>query len=249
METAEDIRHHAYSRETFNVLIVDDDDHFRHAYMRALNLIRSAQTEAAIHAVSAGSGNEALHILGSDNVDCCVLDYKMPDMDGLTLQKEILRRHPDMAIIFVTGQGCEKVAVEAINGGAMDYIVKGGISIEQMESSIVHAVSRVRLTKALEMQRKHLIEAERQRIMLQSLGTACHHISQPLTVLRSYIVMLKRKETDPKQQEMLVEAFKACEDLCDIVWKISHTSTYRTEPYLPASIEHPDDGTGDLIKL
>jgi FixJ family two-component response regulator len=247
MGTAEQVEQEIH--ESFTVLIVDDDAHFRNAYVRALNLIRSAALEASMQALSAASSAEALGILETHSVDCCVLDYKMPDINGLELQNQILALYPDMAILFVTGEGCEEVAAEAIKSGAMDYIVKGGISIDQLESSIVHSVNRVRLSKALEMQRKHLIEAERQRIMMQSLGTACHHISQPLTVLRSYIVMLKRKEEDPKQRAMLVEAFKACEALCDIVWKIGHTSRYKTEPYLQPDPQHPADGTGDLIEL
>jgi len=249
MHPATDLKGPAYTRDTFTVLIVDDDDHFRHSYVRALNLIHSAGLEAHIYALSAATANEAMSILDTEHVDCCVLDYMMPDVDGLELQKRILRKHPDMAIIFVTGQGSELVAAEAIKKGAMDYIVKGGISIEQIESSIVHSVNRVRLSKALEIQRKQLVQSERQRIMMQSLGTACHHIAQPLSALRSYIVMLKRKETDPEQRAMLLEAFKACEALCDIVWKISHTSQYKTEPYLKPDAEHPDNGNGDLIQL
>lgn len=249
MGAPENIEELSVARDSFTVLIVDDDEHFRHAYVRALNLIRSSILDAAMHAISAASGREALNILETQHIDCCVLDYRMPDINGLQLQKQILTTHPDMAVVFVTGHGCEEVAAEAIKNGAMDYIVKGGASIDQIESSIVHSVNRVRLTKALEMQRKHLLEAERQRIMMQSLGTACHHIAQPLTVLRSYIVMLKRREEDPTQRDMLVEAFKACETLCEIVWKIGHTSRYKTEPYLQPDSQHPDDGTSDLIKL
>jgi len=239
------VQHH----ESFRVLIVDDDAAFCRTYVRALNLIRVVTVEAHMHALSATSPQEAMHMLETHNVDCCILDYKMPEKSGLDLQRDILMKYPDMAIIFVTGEGCEEVATEAIKQGAMDYIVKGTISIKQIESAIIHSVSRVRLTRSLEMQRKHLLESERQRIMLQSLGTACHHMAQPLTVLRTYIVMLKRKETDSAQSAMLVEAFKSVEALCEIVWKISHTSSYKTEPYLVPDHVHPSEGNDDLIVL
>ena len=85
--------------------------------------------------------------------------------------------------------------------------------------------------------------------MIQSMGTACHHISQPLTVLRSYIVMLKRREEDPQNKVMLTEAFKACEELCDIMWKIGRISSYHTEAYLDPDPDHPDTGDGDIIQL
>ena len=249
MQPAEQLEHKVQHHESFSVLIVDDDEAFRNTYVRALNLIQAVTVEAHMHALSAASPQEAMHMLETHKVDCCILDYKMPERNGLELQRDILTKYPDMAIIFVTGEGCEEVATEAIKHGAMDYIVKGTISIEQIESAIIHSVSRVRLTRALEMQNKHLMEAERQRVMLQSLGTTCHHMAQPLTALRTYIVMLKRRETDASQSAMLVEAFKSVEALCEIVWKIGRTSSYKTEPYLEPDHGHASDGDDDLIVL
>lgn len=241
--------HQAVPRDTFSVLIVDDDEEFRRASVRALNLIHSASVDARFRAFSAHDGPAALEKLKKVNIDCCVVDYKMPGTDGLTLQREILRQYPDMAVIVMTGEGSEDVAAKAIKEGAMDYIVKGAVSVDQLESSIVHSVNRARLSKALEMQRKRLVEAERRRVMIQSLGTACHHIAQPLTALRSYIDILKRNEKDPDQQSMLLETFRACENLCEILGKIRSTSIYETEPYLVPTGAHPVDGSEDLIKL
>ncbi len=246
-DSAEDLQ--AVPRDIFSVLIVDDDEEFRSSLLRALNLMRSASVEAGFSAVSASDAAAALDKLHQVNIDCCVIDYKMPGGDGLTLQHEILRRYPDMAVIVMTGEGSEDVAAKAIKEGAMDYIVKGAVPVEQIESSIVHSVNRARLSKALEMQRKRLVEAERRRVMMQSLGTACHHIAQPLTALRSYIDMLKKNERDPAQQTMLVETFRACESLCEILGKIRSTSIYETEPYLVPNGIHPVDGSDDLIKL
>lgn len=249
MTTATQEKPKTFHHDTFTVLIVDDDEHFRKAYVRALNLIRTSSVEGSIHAFSAANSNEATEILSTHKVDCCILDYKMPCKNGLTVQREILTTHPEMAIIFVTGEGNEEVAAEAIKQGAMDYIVKGTVSIEQIESAIVHSINRVKLARALEMQRKSLLEAERQRIMMQSMGTACHHISQPLTVLRSYIVLLKRRENDPQNKAMLTEAFKACEEICDIIWRIGRLSEYDTEAYLEPDSDHSNNGDGDIIKL
>lgn len=233
---------------SLSVLIVDDDEEFRNAHVRAINHIRSG---GGVHmkAVSAADGSEALSLLRTQAIDCCLIDYRMPGPDGLELQKEILGRYPDMAVIVVTGNGSEDVAVRAIKEGAMDYLVKGAISVAHLEAAIVHSVNRARLAKALEMQRKQLVAAERQRVMLQSLGTACHHIAQPLTVLRSYITMLRRNEENPTHRAMIDEAFNACHDLCEIVWKISDTSSYRTEPYLKLEGKQSDGQPSDLVAL
>ena len=224
METIEVRRKHATYHESFTVMIVDDDEHFRNAYVRALNLIRVTTVDASLHAISAAAPSEAMQMLDDHSVDCCILDYRLPEEDGLALQREILTKHPDMAVIFVTGLGNEQVAAQAIKQGAMDYIVKGTISIEQMESAIVHSVSRVRLSRALEEQRKQLMDTEGQRVMIAGLAAACHKIAPPLTLLRNYIVTLKRRETDQGKAAMLVEAFKAVETISDVVWKIGRIS-------------------------
>lgn len=224
MATTEQMIRPGIHHDSFTVMIVDDDEHFRNAYVRAINLIRVSTVDASLHAISAATPSQAMEILEENHVDCCILDYRMPEENGLALQREILTKHPDMAIIFVTGSGNEQVAAEAIKQGAMDYIVKGTISIEQIESAIVHSVSRVRLARALEMQRKQLLESEGQRAMITGLGAACHKIAPPLTLLRKNIVALKRSETDPAREAMLVEAFEAVETICEVVWKIGRVT-------------------------
>jgi two-component system response regulator FixJ len=55
---------------------------------------------------------------------CLLLDVRMPQMGGLELQKELARRHVTLPIIFITGHGDVPMAVEAMRGGALDFIQK-----------------------------------------------------------------------------------------------------------------------------
>ena len=55
---------------------------------------------------------------------CLVLDVRMPQMGGLEVQKELARRNATLPIIFITGHGDVPMAVEAMRGGAIDFIQK-----------------------------------------------------------------------------------------------------------------------------
>ncbi len=55
---------------------------------------------------------------------CLILDIRMPDMSGLQLQDEMIKRKIDLPIIFLTGHGDVDMAVKALLTGATDFIVK-----------------------------------------------------------------------------------------------------------------------------
>ena len=71
------------------------------------------------------SGEEALHLLlGGEVFDLVFLDYSLPQGDGLWFLEEIRRVEASPPVVMVTGRGDEGVAVEALKGGAYDYVVK-----------------------------------------------------------------------------------------------------------------------------
>lgn len=56
--------------------------------------------------------------------DCVIADIRMPEMDGLALQRELIRRDTSLPIIFVTGHGDVPLAVQAMKAGAVDFLEK-----------------------------------------------------------------------------------------------------------------------------
>lgn len=114
--------------------MVDDDPQTRHALSRLVQGHGLATVEAA-------SGAEALALLQSEGeVPLCISDINMPEMDGVTFLREVLRLYPDMAVIMLTGVAEVTTAVECLKIGALDYMSKPVVMEE------VHA----RLDKALE---------------------------------------------------------------------------------------------------
>jgi DNA-binding NtrC family response regulator len=221
-------------KEIFQILIVDDDPSFRSAQkrnVRRMHLRMNVQVEA----LEAASGSEALEMIKTQSPGCILLDHNMPGGSGLGCLKDMLDYDPSLAIIMLTGQGSEQLAVEAMKNGAMDYLVKGSISPEEIRRAILNAIEKVELRRTIERQREELLDAERQRVMIGSLGTACHHIGQPATVINAYLQMMQLQETDSETKEMIVACMEASEAIAQILQKLQLVSQYRETPYLSGS--------------
>jgi DNA-binding NarL/FixJ family response regulator len=214
------------------VLVVDDDQLFRNGMRR---LLHSMERVAFGNIQEAPDGQSAMRLLDEQPIDLVLIDYQMPGGTGLDWLERITGRYSDVAVIMVTGQGDETVAVEAMHHGAMDYLVKGGISPEHMERAIINALEKRNMKRTLEQQRQSLIEAERSRVMLESLGAACHHLGQPATVILSYLELMQNEETEPEKLEIIEECIKAARKLGDILHRFQSASEYRTVPYINVS--------------
>lgn len=99
------------------VYIVDDDPMIRCA-MQAL--MESVDLRHEIFA----SADEFLEKESQRRAGCLVLDIRMPGLGGLELQEELIARGNTLPVIFITGHGDVPMAVEAMQKGAMDFILK-----------------------------------------------------------------------------------------------------------------------------
>jgi len=95
------------------VLMVDDSKLARIVAGKAIAALQPHWTR-----VEAGSAADALEIVGSRRIDVAVLDFNMPDKDGLELAKELRALHPNMPIAVITANVQDEIiaAVRALNG-------------------------------------------------------------------------------------------------------------------------------------
>ncbi|MFC1807093.1 response regulator [Candidatus Omnitrophota bacterium] len=99
------------------ILIVDDDDNVRY-------ITRSFFTNKGFKTIEARDGNEALELIGTENISSVLLDIEMPGMDGIATLEKLLEINPKLGVVMTTGvQNNEKVK-KAIELGAYDYVLK-----------------------------------------------------------------------------------------------------------------------------
>ncbi|OGD56550.1 hypothetical protein A3K78_05120 [Candidatus Bathyarchaeota archaeon RBG_13_52_12] len=91
------------------------------------------------------NGRDGLRSCASGKCDLIFLDYRLPDMTGLQVLEEMRKENVKTPVIFVTGQGNEKTAVEALKRGALDYIVKSEITPGKILETVREHVFKIRM--------------------------------------------------------------------------------------------------------
>ena len=142
--------------DLMRVLIVDDDALDRQAARRAL-----AATGMAGDIAEAECGDAALTCLTQERFDAVLLDFQLPDADGLAVLREAKTRGIAVPMIVLTGYGDELMAVELMKAGAADYLSKARLSPDLLGQSLRHIV-QVREMRA----EAEETEAEREELLL-----------------------------------------------------------------------------------
>lgn len=145
------------------VLIVDDDP----ALLQALpEAVRLRMGEVMVD--TADSAAAALDRIAAQDYDAIVTDIKMPGMNGLALLAEIRARRPDTPTLMITGHGEHALAVEALRGGAYDFIQKP-IDRDYFLAALRRAVQMGELNRR---RRQFLDHLEKQAVRV---GEELHH--------------------------------------------------------------------------
>lgn len=99
------------------ILIVDDEINYT-------RILAAVLDDAGFETLTANSGSEALDLLYASDVDLLLTDMKMPSMDGIDLLERVKQKDPDLPVIMMTAHGTVEKAVEAMQKGAYNYILK-----------------------------------------------------------------------------------------------------------------------------
>jgi PAS domain S-box-containing protein len=130
------------------ILIIDDSPEDRAIYRRYL-LQDSKYTYTVLEE---DSGERGLELCAQPDLDVVLLDFRLPDLDGLEFLSE-LRTQPEKntpPVVMLTGRGNESVAVAAMKSGATDYLVKGKTSPENFRHAIHSAIENSYLRRQMQ---------------------------------------------------------------------------------------------------
>jgi two-component system chemotaxis response regulator CheY len=101
----------------YTILVVDDEELVR-------NLVVTLLSKSGHSSIAAVDGVDALNRMEGNKIDAVITDIKMPNMDGVALTVEILKRYPGLPILVMTAFDEEYSAGAAIAAGAREYIKK-----------------------------------------------------------------------------------------------------------------------------
>ena len=104
--------------DRFRVLIVDDE---LDVIVMLADLLGKVERYEVLRALS---GKDALLLLEKEEIDIILLDICMPEMDGIEILDEIMKKNSRIAVVMVTIMDNVDVAIEAVKKGAWNYVVK-----------------------------------------------------------------------------------------------------------------------------
>ena len=122
------------------LLIVDDSSADRHLYRRFLNQGAAGDFEIT----EAPSGSEGLARIREERPDCILLDYRLPDLDGIGFLDAMLQVKDisPVPVVMLTGMGSESLAVQAMKKGACDYLSKNTLTQDQLQRTLTEVLER-----------------------------------------------------------------------------------------------------------
>ena len=251
------------SQEEISILLVDDDEVDRLTVKRAFKkanfpalLTEAENGQAAIAKlqklrndlaiVSETNYSQSAVQSAVNQYDLVLLDYRLPDIDGLNLIAEIKALDLKLPIIVLTGQGDEEIAVEIMKAGAVDYLSKGkiepmvlakaiknAIRISRAEQAVTIANQRLRASNELLILKNQELEKQQQQIKLQNiklqesynlksefLATMSHELRTPMNAIMGFSQLLLRQYPDPlseQQQNLIQRIFNNGKNLLDMI--------------------------------
>jgi FixJ family two-component response regulator len=159
------------------VLVIDDDPDLRASIAR---LLRSLDIDVKLFA----SISDFVKSAPLDGPACLVLDVRLPGGSGLDLQRELAATHKELPIVFITGHGDIPMTVQAMKGGAIEFLTKPfrdqdlldairlGFSIDRVrrENEDALTVLKERFGSLSPREREIMIEVARGRLSKQIAG-------------------------------------------------------------------------------
>jgi signal transduction histidine kinase len=229
-----------------HILLVDDDPALLQALPQAISLRMTG-----VQVQTAPDASTALTLLREQEYDAIVSDIKMPGMDGLTLLNKITKLYPETPVLLITGHGEHDLAIQALRGGAYDYILKP-IDRDDFSASLHRALHTRQLRRQVQVQQRALewyalsleqrVEERTQELKTLNatkdalLSTVAHELASPLTSLKGMAQLvdrqLQRSGNAERARSNVGDMMRSIDRLERIVHDLQDTSLIQTHQFV-----------------
>ncbi len=178
---------------TTRILLIDDDQVDRASVRRAL-----AKSGLAHELAEAPSGMAGLDMARARSFDCVLLDYRLPDVDTFELLPKLLAPEGgEQAVLMLTGEADQDIAMRLMRTGALDYLAKHEVTPSSLARAIRYATARREFVAELAAARR---EAEEKSLALDTLNRqktllfsiVAHDLRNPFQVILGLSSVLSR---------------------------------------------------------
>ena len=217
------------NKEGIKILLVEDDEDDAF-FIKDLIAERELNPRPIIK--HAPNPQSALDYLNNSYFDVCLFDFRLGEMDGIDLLRMVRQKDITTPIIFLTSQGDQEIAVEAMKSGATDYRTKGSLTSESLFQSIRFAIQLRKeeerrqqaeeqlkkynedLTRAnseLQVSMKKLQNAQDQILRSEKLASigrlaagVCHELLNPLNIISGHVqaLLLEREQDEGLNEDL-----------------------------------------------
>lgn len=200
-------------------MIIDDSDEDRAVLKHFLG--------DAYRIYEADQGGRGLDLINTHLPDCILLDYRLPDMNGIEVIESLTNINPwyRPAIILLTGFADTQVAVSAIQSGALNYLDKSGLTRQSLKEVVTNALEKSRLRNELGNQRSW-INATLTAISNAVITTNQFGVITVMNDAASFITGYSIRESLGKNVRDIV---KIADDNPDVNWQVSYLKLLNNE--------------------
>ena len=207
------------------ILCVDDDH--RQQEMAFMVLSNQGYSVECVN-----TGTQCLEVLANHPLpDMVLLDLRLPDLNGAAVLKKIRESFQtyQLPVIIVSGHNDADHITNALDNGANDFIIR------PLDTNVF--LARVNACMKITRGIQENLNVTREQVMFETLGAACHHVAQPMTVLQSSLELYVN-EIPPNQDQArnkMKELLHWAQQTSDTIHQLQNIQTYRTVKYFGES--------------
>jgi|WetSurMetagenome_2_1015567.scaffolds.fasta_scaffold360827_1 DNA-binding NtrC family response regulator len=189
--------------ETINVLLVDDDA----SYFGITQHLLKQFSGKKFNLIWKDNGTKAIDELQNNKeIKIVLMDYFLPERNGLEIAKEIRQKNISIPIIFLTSNKNFKIAIEAMKYNVEDYLIKDETVGTILPRAILTALERERIKQQIQKMEKEKILSEKKADAIRELiVTICHEFNNPLAAIKISSDIISKQNIQQEAKDILTQ--------------------------------------------